>query len=140
MSGADLPVRVLVAEDDLDDQEFLRQAFQDCRAAAPAFVKDGAELLALLRAHPPRLPDLVLLDLNMPRLDGRQALREIKGDPILRSIPVVVLTTSQDTADVQRCYQDGANSFFTKPSSYEELRALVRLLTGYWLGGAKLPG
>lgn len=110
------------------------------------FVQDGAELLDYLGhrgryadpASSPR-PGIILLDLNMPRMDGREALREIKADPDLRRIPVVVLTTSKAEEDIYRTYDLGANSFITKPVSFEGLVSVMREIGRYWIEIVELP-
>jgi CheY-like chemotaxis protein len=136
---------ILVAEDDPDDRLLARDAFAgNERAVDLRFVADGVELMEyLLRAgrYPGAAPspDLVLLDLNLPRKDGREALAEIRAHPDLRRLPVVVLTTSAAPNDIERCYELGANSFITKPSSFEELVALARLIDKYWFGVVGLP-
>lgn len=141
---------VLLAEDDEDDRLLARQAWRevehDGQSVEVRCVEDGAQLLDYLRVqgafapptHAPR-PDLILLDLHMPRLDGRAALRQIKSDPSLRAIPVVVLTTSSAPADVWNSYQDGANSYITKPASFEKLVETLRDLRRYWAEIVQLP-
>jgi CheY-like chemotaxis protein len=111
------------------------------------FVRDGEELMGYLRRREelPALPGgtrtaLLLLDLNMPRKDGREALREIKGDPRLRSIPVVVLTTSDTQEDVDLVYALGGNSFISKPVTFDGLVSSMKILGHYWFQVAKLPG
>lgn len=141
------PISILMADDDPDDRLMAREAFVECRVANPLhFVGDGEELMAYLRregdfADEDRfpMPGLVLLDLNMPRKDGREALREIKADPVLRGIPVVVLTTSKAEEDVIRSYDDGVNSFITKPVTFVALLDVVRALGKYWLEVVDLP-
>jgi len=110
------------------------------------FVEDGEELLDYLyhrgKYEPPGsspTPGLILLDLNMPRKDGREALREIKADPDLRRVPVVVLTTSKAEEDIYRTYDLGANSFITKPVSFEGLVAVMRDIGRYWIEIVELP-
>ena len=131
---------MLVADDDPDDCLLVREAWQENRLSHDLrFVSDGEELMDSLRregrhAAPretPR-PDLILLDLNMPRKDGREALREIKADPELRTIPVVVLTTSEAEEDIHRIYDLGGNSFIVKPASFERMVEMVRVLSAYW--------
>ena len=143
------PVTILLADDDEDDQLLIRDALQDARLANPIrCVQDGQELLDYLRregayADPSAdapLPGIILLDLNMPRKDGREALAEIKSDPNLRRIPVVVLTTSEDEADVVRSYDLGVNSFITKPVTFTGLVAALRTWQHYWLELVELPG
>jgi len=138
---------VLVAEDDEDDRLMLEEAWRENHMANRlAFVRDGEELMDYLSGrgafagpHAPPLPGLILLDLNMPRKDGREALREIKASPSLRHIPVVVLTTSKLEEDVVRSYDLGVNSFITKPVSFEALVAVVRDLGRYWFEIVRLP-
>lgn len=140
-------ITILMAEDDADDRMLTREAFNECRLANPLqFVVDGEELMDYLHrrgqyadaARYP-MPGLILLDLNMPRKDGREALREIKADPALREIPVVVMTTSKAIEDVSNSYCDGANSFITKPVSFAALIEVVHTLGKYWLQIVDLP-
>ena len=142
------PITILMADDDEEDCELTRDALQDARLANQMkFVGDGQQLLDYLRrqgryADPavdaPR-PGIILLDLNMPKRDGREALAEIKGDESLRRIPVVVLTTSNDEADVLRSYNLGVNSFITKPVTFEGLVAVMQTWSRYWLEIVELP-
>jgi CheY-like chemotaxis protein len=140
------PALVLVAEDDPDDCLLVREAWLENRLVAKLqFVSDGEELTDYLRqsgryarpAMAPR-PDLILLDLNMPRKDGREALKEIKSDPALRRIPVVVLTTSQSEEDISRSYDLGVNSFIVKPAAFDKIVELVRELNSYWFETVEL--
>lgn len=145
--GAPPLITILMAEDDADDRLMTREAFQECRLGNPLqFVADGEELMDYLKRRGPYadavrfpMPGLILLDLNMPRKDGREALREIKSDPELREIPVVVLTTSKAEEDVANSYSDGANSFITKPVSFAALIEVVQTLGKYWLQIVDLP-
>jgi two-component system response regulator len=137
-------LNILIAEDDPDDQLLLRDAFRQARVADDVtIVCDGSELLEYLRAHrSPKeggRPDLVLLDLNMPRVDGREALASIKADSDLCSIPVVVLTTSSDEGDILKCYALGANSYICKPDSFSDLVDIVAHLHRYWFQMVELP-
>jgi two-component system, response regulator len=141
------PITILLADDDPDDRMLARDALDESRLANDLHeVVDGEELLEYLRregkyadpASAPR-PGLILLDLNMPRKDGREALREIKADPELRSIPVVVLTTSQAEEDIYRTYDLGVSSFITKPVSFEGLVAVMKALGRYWFEIVELP-
>lgn len=101
---------------------------------------DGEEALDYLRSRPEEaLPGLVLLDLNLPGTDGRAVLREIKENPKLRKLPVVVFTTSSDERDIQQCYQEGANSYIQKPVNFEELHASLKRLKDYWFEVVILP-
>ena len=141
------PITILLADDDEDDRRLTKDAFAESRLANDLrCVEDGQQLLDYLRregafreaGHAPR-PGLILLDLNMPKLDGREALQAIKADPSLRSIPVVVLTTSKSEEDVFRSYDLGVNSFITKPVSFEGLVEVVRILGHYWFEIVELP-
>ena len=147
MSEADEPVLILMADDDADDRLMAHKALTEYRLKnAMNFVEDGEELMDYLRrkgkyadpAASPR-PGLILLDLNMPRKDGREALAEIKGDPELRRIPVVILTTSKTEEDVLRTYDLGVNSFITKPVSFQGLAEAMRVLSQYWFEIVRLP-
>jgi CheY-like chemotaxis protein len=141
-------VTILMADDDEEDCELTRDALQDARLANEMrFVYDGQELIDYLRrqgdyANPavdaPR-PGVILLDLNMPKKDGREALAEIKADESLRRIPIVVLTTSKDEEDVLRTYDLGVNSFITKPVTFAGLVEVMRTWTRYWLEIVELP-
>jgi two-component system response regulator len=141
------PITILMAEDDPDDRLLVKEAFQESRVAnSICFVEDGVELLNYLRrqgkfkssGHFPA-PDLILLDLNMPCKDGREALEEIKADPHLRHIPVVVLTTSKTEEDILRSYDIGAAGFITKPVTFEALVKVVQGLQEYWVQIVLLP-
>jgi CheY-like chemotaxis protein len=140
-------VTVLIVDDDDDDRLMMRDAFRDSGLHNPLqFAVDGEEMFDYLRRQgrftdrpASARPGLILLDLNMPRKDGREALRELKLDPSLSHIPVVVLSTSRSPDDVALCYQNGANSFLSKPDSYVALLDLVRNLATFWLHTAKLP-
>ncbi len=138
---------ILMADDDADDRLLAKDALNECKITnALHFVENGEELLDYLRqegkyaslANTPR-PGLILLDLNMPRKDGREALQEIKADPRLRSIPVVVLTTSKAETDISRIYELGANSFITKPVSFDALIKVMGDLVHYWFELVELP-
>ena len=141
------PITILMADDDPDDRLLTKDALEESRVLNELhFVEDGEELLEYLNrtgkfADPetsPR-PGLILLDLNMPRKDGRQALAEIKANPDLRRIPVVVMTTSSAEEDIFRSYDTGANSFVTKPVTFEQLVSLMRALGRYWIEFVELP-
>jgi len=141
-------ITILVAEDDPDDRLLVREALEDIRLCNQLnFVADGRELIDFLRAkgdYADRagqpLPSILLLDLNMPRMDGREALKIIKTDPALRQLPVVVLTTSKAEEDIYRTYDLGVNSFITKPVTFVALASMMAILTGYWLEFVSLPG
>jgi two-component system, response regulator len=138
---------LLMADDDEEDRLMARDALTESRVANDLrFVEDGEELLDYLRrrgkyaepAHAPR-PGLILLDLNMPRKDGREALREIKADPELRAIPVIVLTTSKAEEDIVRSYDFGASSFIAKPVTFDGLVEVMKTLGRYWFQIVDLP-
>ncbi|MBI3852672.1 MAG: response regulator [Verrucomicrobia bacterium] len=133
-------IAILMADDDPDDRLLTLHAFQRSRLRGELrFVEDGEDLMDYLKrrgkylspATSPR-PDLILLDLNMPRKQGHEALHEIKADPRLRQIPVVVLTTSRAQEDIFRTYDLGANSFISKPATFEGMLGMVRNLADYW--------
>jgi CheY-like chemotaxis protein len=135
-----MPFRILMAEDDPDDRLLLEQALKEIRFPGDLrFVEDGEALMRYLQHMGdysdnttfPR-PTIILMDLNMPKKDGRQALTEIKRDPDLRQIPVIVWTTSDLNEDIKRCHEAGADSFITKPMSYTELVNTVRELFSKW--------
>ena len=140
-------ITILMADDDQDDCLLVKEAFEENRLLGELrFVEDGEALMDYLYHRgkyseqnlSPR-PGLILLDLNMPRKDGREALREIRSTPDLRAIPVIVLTTSKEEKEVYRSYDLGANSFITKPVTFEALVEIVRLLGKYWFDTVKLP-
>jgi CheY-like chemotaxis protein len=140
-------VTILMADDDADDRLMAKEALEEARLTNPLhFVEDGEELLNYLysrgRYSGPNQalrPGLILLDLNMPKKDGREALREIKSDPELRHIPIVVLTTSRAEEDIFRTYDLGVNSFITKPVTFAGLVEVMRSLTTYWFRIVELP-
>lgn len=139
---------ILFADDDPDDRMLVRDAFEESRLNCDLrCVEDGEELLDYLRrrgkytsAQAAPRPALILLDLNMPRKDGREVIREIKADPDLRLIPIVVLTTTQAEEDVWRAYDLGVNSFIIKPVAFEALVEVVSTLGKYWFDTVELPG
>jgi CheY-like chemotaxis protein len=140
-------ITVLMADDDADDRQMTGEAFDQCRVKNDLrFVEDGAQLMDYLHrrdkfadpASSPR-PGLILLDLNMPKKDGREALREIKADPRFKSIRIIVLTTSRADEDIVRAYQLGAESFITKPVTFNALVDVVRTMGRYWLEIVELP-
>ena len=141
------PVTILVAEDDADDRLLLKDAFNESSLAHELrFVENGEQLLAYLRregdfADPGDAPlaGLILLDLNMPKMDGREALNIIKNDSVLRSIPVVVLTTSAEEDDVFYAYRLGVSSYISKPVTFEGLVNVVKVLNQYWIETVELP-
>lgn len=138
---------ILMAEDDPDDRMFCREALQEARLTNQVyFVEDGQELMDYLRCQGAYVdpgscpaPGLILLDLNMPRKDGREALVEIKSDPRLRAIPVVVLTTSKAEEDILRSYNLGVSGYITKPVTFERLIEIMKILGRYWFDIVELP-
>ena len=146
MSKHGKPITILMADDDDDDRRLTREALLEGRLANDLrFVENGEELMDYLRHHGkyantgvPR-PGLILLDLNMPRKDGRTVLKEIKSDPELRQIPVVVLTTSQADEDIYKSYDLGVNSYIIKPVTFEALVDILQTLEKYWFEIVELP-
>ena len=141
------PITILMADDDEEDRMLTLKAFELNRVGNTLrFVEDGEDLLDYLYQRgkyeggeaAPR-PGLILLDLNMPRLDGREALAVIKRDPALRRIPVVVMTTSEADRDIARSYDLGANSYVTKPVTFESLAQVIKALDQYWFEIVALP-
>jgi CheY-like chemotaxis protein len=141
-------VTILMADDDEDDRLLTAGALKQSRLINDVrFVVDGDDLMQYLRRTgvyaaggiPAPRPGLILLDLNMPKKDGREALAEIKRDPALRGIPVVVLTTSKGEEDIVRTYELGVNSFVSKPVAFDELARVMQTLAGYWFELVELP-
>jgi CheY-like chemotaxis protein len=138
------PIEVLLVEDDPGDVLMIREAFEEHKIGNRLnVVSDGVEALAYLRREGPYgdavRPDLILLDLNLPRRDGREVLQEIKFDEDLRQIPVVVLTTSQLDEDILRSYQLHANAYVTKPVDFEQFINVVRQIDDFFVSVVKLP-
>lgn len=146
-SHAKKSITILMADDDPDDRRLTQEAFEENLLANDLrFVVDGEELLDYLNRRgkyaPPAdapWPGIILLDLNMPRMDGREALREIKSDPRFRAIRVVIMTTSKAEEDVVRSYNLSAASYITKPVTFERLVEVVRAIGQYWLEIVELP-
>ena len=136
-------INVLLVEDDPGDVLMTREAFDEYLHNRLDVVTDGAEALLYLRKEAPYAdaprPDLVLLDLNLPRRDGREVLAEIKDDPDLRHIPVIVLTTSQAEEDVLRSYQLHANAYVTKPVDFERFVSVVQQIDDFFVSVVRLP-
>ncbi len=140
-------INLLIADDDPDDRMMTQAALEESYLLNNLyFVENGQELMDFLKrrgkyadpATSPR-PDLILLDLNMPRKDGREALMEIKADPDLRAVPIIVLTTSKSEEDILKSYDLGVNCFISKPVLFEELINVVRSIGQYWFDIVKLP-
>lgn len=141
------PIVILMAEDDPDDRYLTKEALSESRIANELyFVEDGEELMRYLKrsgkyqnpADSPK-PGIILLDLNMPKKDGREALKEIKADDNLKQIPVIILTTSDAEEDVLKTYNLGANSFITKPVTFSGLLSVIKALENYWFEIVRLP-
>jgi chemotaxis family two-component system response regulator Rcp1 len=139
-----MPIEVLLVEDSPGDVRLTQEAFRDVNKSIQLHVAtDGVEAMAFLRREgacidAPR-PTLILLDLNLPRMDGREVLAHIKADDSLRTIPTVILTTSDAEADIVKSYQLQANCYLTKPAQFDEFANLVRSINDFWLTKAKLP-
>ncbi len=138
------PIQILMAEDNPDDIELTIEALKDARVGNfLSVVKDGEEAIAYLRCQGKYKqairPDLILLDLNMPKKNGRDVLREIKNDPHLKRIPVVILTTSQAEEDIRHTYDLHANCYITKPVDFNQFLKVVRCIEDFWLTVVKLP-
>jgi two-component system, chemotaxis family, response regulator Rcp1 len=139
-----IPIEVLLVEDNLGDVRLTQEAFREANPAIHLHVaSDGVEAMTFLRrerahAQSPR-PDLILLDLNLPRMDGRQVLAQVKADSDLKTIPTIILTTSEAEADIMKSYQLQANCYLTKPVQLEAFEALVKSINDFWLTTARLP-
>lgn len=142
--SAVMPIEVLLVEDNPGDALLTRIALEDSKISVNLnVVEDGVEAMAFLRkqdkyADVPH-PDIVLLDLNLPKKDGREVLAEIKGDEHLRRIPVVVLTTSQAEEDIVKAYNLAANCYITKPVDFDQFVRIVRSIENFWFAVVKLP-
>jgi CheY-like chemotaxis protein len=143
-TSAGRPIQILLAEDNPDDIELTVEALKDSRVRNRLIVvKDGEEAISYLQGkgkyqHAVR-PDLILLDLNMPKKNGRDVLREIKNDPKLKRIPVVILTTSQAEDDIAHTYDLHANCYITKPVDFNQFLKVVKSIEDFWLTVVKLP-
>src|SRR6202023_3645611 len=144
MGGTDMAIQVLLVEDSPGDVRLTQEAFREAKVRINLHVaSDGAEAMAFLgregkHVDVPR-PDLILLDLNLPKKDGREVLKEIKESPTLKSIPVVILTTSASEADILRSYLLHANCYITKPVDLEGFLEVVKSIDNFWLSVVKLP-
>jgi CheY-like chemotaxis protein len=147
MNRSSYPIRILVADDDADDRMMIQDAFEESKLGNPVdFAEDGVEVMEYLRregkfkhlAGQP-YPGFILLDLNMPRKDGRTALQEIKASADLHRIPIVILTTSKADEDIVKTYNLGVNSFICKPVSFDKLVDIVKTVGRYWIEIVALP-
>ncbi|MBA3504122.1 MAG: response regulator [Deltaproteobacteria bacterium] len=139
-----MPIEILLVEDNAGDVRLTQEALREGKVKNNLTIaRDGEEALKLLRREPPfenaARPDLILLDLNLPRKDGRQVLQDIKSDPKLQAIPVVVLTTSNAEADIMKSYQLHANCYITKPVDLDQFITVVKSIDEFWLSIVKLP-
>ncbi len=139
-----MPPQVLQVEDNPGDVRLTQESFRDANMSIQLHVaSDGVEAMAFLRkegahVHAPR-PDLILLDLNLPKMDGREVLAQIKGDERLKTIPIVILTTSEAEADILKSYQLQANCYLSKPVQLDAFQNLVKSINDFWLIKVKLP-
>jgi chemotaxis family two-component system response regulator Rcp1 len=139
-----VPINILLVEDSASDVRLTQEALKDAKIANELRVaRDGEEAMAFLRREGEyaggERPDLVILDLNLPRKDGREVLRDIKGDERLRRIPVIVLTTSGSDLDVLDAYDNNVNCYLTKPIDFEEFIGVVRSMEHFWISVVRLP-
>jgi two-component system, response regulator len=134
-------VRFLVVEDDPDDRLLMEEGFREAKLTNTVdFVEDGVALMAHLERSPPSLlPNVILLDLNLPRMDGREALRWLKESLQYRHIPVVILTTSKAEEDVLNSYETGASSYISKPVTFDAMMHMIRSMEEYWVQIVTLP-
>ena len=146
MNKINSKISLLMADDDHDDQILLQEALKENNISnSICFVENGEELIEFLNktgkfeGEECFTPGLILLDLNMPKMDGRSALKLIKADPELRKIPIVVLTTSRADTDILECYDLGVNSFISKPVNFQDLVEVTKEISNYWLGTVSLP-
>jgi two-component system, chemotaxis family, response regulator Rcp1 len=139
-----LPVKILLVEDNVADARLTVESLKDCKVFNQlSFVSDGEEAIDFLyrrgKHHSASRPDLILLDLNLPRKNGREVLAQIKTDPDLKSIPVVILTSSNSERDIVTSYNLHANCYITKPIDLDEFAEVVRAVEGFWFSIVKLP-
>jgi two-component system, chemotaxis family, response regulator Rcp1 len=144
IGGDGMPINVLLVEDSPGDVRLTQEAFRDANKSVHLHVaSDGVEAMAFLRheganVHAPR-PDIILLDLNLPKMDGREVLARIKEDDSLKAIPTVILTTSEAEADITKSYQLQANCYLSKPVQFDEFESLVKSINDFWMTKVKLP-
>jgi CheY-like chemotaxis protein len=138
-------ILILIAEDDADDRFLLQAAFEENGFRDKLeFVENGVELIEYIKNisgvnNEAKMPRFILLDLNMPKKDGREVLKEIKQHPQFRKIPVIIFSTTNNEQEMRRCYDLGANSYITKPNSFESLIKTVAALRGYWIHTTSIP-
>ena len=138
--------RILIAEDDADDRYLLQTAFMEKGFSEHIeFVENGVDLFTYLDGIQPgnkddkSLPGFILLDLNMPKKDGREVLKELKQHPFFKKIPVIIFTTTKNEVEIKRCYELGANSYIVKPISFEGLLQVVENIRSFWFQTASIP-
>jgi CheY-like chemotaxis protein len=144
LGASGTPIQVLLVEDSPGDVRLTREALRDANTAIQLNVaSDGVEAMAFLRRDAPHhdapRPDLILLDLNLPKMDGREVLARIKADDSLKTIPTIILTTSEAHADILKSYQLQANSYLSKPIQLDRFESIIRSINDFWLTKAKLP-
>lgn len=135
---------ILIAEDDQDDRMIIQDALEETHKDLEIkFVYDGQQLIEYLESNDDtiknELPSVIILDLNMPKIDGREALKFVKSHTIFKKIPTIVLTTSQAAEDIEQTYDMGVNSFITKPNNYSEMIVMAEQLSNYWFKAVQLP-
>jgi len=129
---------ILIAEDDVDDRMLLQTAFDEGNINVKIeFVGNGSELMEFLEENT-TYPNIILLDLNMPKKDGRETLRELKQHAVFKKIPVIIFTTTKNENEIARCYELGANTYVVKPDSFESLRRIASNLAEYWFNTASI--
>jgi CheY-like chemotaxis protein len=144
MNGVGQPLEILLVEDNPGDVRLTQEALREGKMRNNLSVsRDGVEAMALLRQEGEYAgaarPDLILLDLNLPKKDGREVLAELKQDPLLKYIPVVILTTSREEVDILKAYDLHANCYITKPVDLEDFITIIRSIENFWLTMVKLP-
>ena len=135
---------LLIIDDDHDDIFLMKETLESVKLKINVFaVNDGEEALSFLRKEPPfedkPTPDLIFLDLNMPKVDGKTVLGQVKKDPVLKSIPVVILTTSEDSLEIKQCYDMGANCYATKPVNMAEFEKVIKQIEEFWFTIVRIP-
>lgn len=132
---------ILLVEDNTGDVRLTTEAFSEINAKVHIHhVGDGAKALEYLREMKDKtLPDLILLDLNLPKIDGREVLKQVKSNDKIKHVPLLILTTSQASTDIQQCYQLGANAYINKPVDFNEFLATIRVIDEFWIRRAKMP-
>ena len=137
-------IEILWIEDSLSDQRLIKEFFAwGTKRCNVSFMDDGERALSVLfekNAQPTRLPDLIIVDLNLPRCDGREVIQRLKGSDLTKDIPIVVFTSSTAPEDVARSYRDGASGYFSKPDAIDDYRDTLKIIRDYWVNNVRLPG